>query len=96
MQTEELSSQAQPSSAGSASEEEKFTPSADEALKEIKEATGAKNMEVGMWLWLLSDSSLSHALPLSFSYMPSSLGDSAAFHLAEGDASALLEAGGGK
>lgn len=49
MQTEELSSQAQTSSTGSAGEEEKFTPSADEALKEIKEATGAKNMEVGMW-----------------------------------------------
>lgn len=47
MQTEELSGQAQSSSPSVASEEEKLAPSADEALKEIKEATGAKNKEVG-------------------------------------------------
>lgn len=59
MQTEELSSQAQPSSTGSAGEEEKFAPSADEALKEIKEATGAKNMEVGMWTEVVVESFVS-------------------------------------
>lgn len=47
MQTAELSGQAQSSSPSIASEEEKLAPSADEALKEIKEATGAKNKEVG-------------------------------------------------
>lgn len=45
MQTEELSSQAQTNTV--VSEEEKLAPSSDEALKEIKEATGAKNKEVG-------------------------------------------------
>lgn len=47
MQTAELSGQAQSSSPSIASEEEKLAPSAEEALKEIKEATGAKNKEVG-------------------------------------------------
>lgn len=47
MQTEELSGQAQNSTPSVANEEEKLTPSSDEALKEIKEATGAKNKEVG-------------------------------------------------
>lgn len=47
MQTAELSGQAQSSGPSVASEEEKLSPSADEALKEIKEATGAKNKEVG-------------------------------------------------
>ncbi|XP_075893905.1 outer dynein arm-docking complex subunit 3-like [Nelusetta ayraudi] len=45
MQTAELSGQAQSSSPSIASEEEKLAPSAEEALKEIKEATGAKNKE---------------------------------------------------
>lgn len=47
MQAEELSGQAQNGTANVASEEEKLVPSSDEALKEIKEATGAKNKEVG-------------------------------------------------
>lgn len=47
MQTEELSGQAQNSTPSVTSEEEKLAPSSDEALKEIKEATGAKNKEVG-------------------------------------------------
>lgn len=47
MQTEELSGQAQNSTPSAVSEEEKLAPSSDEALKEIKEATGAKNKEVG-------------------------------------------------
>lgn len=53
MQTEELSGQAQNSTPSVASEEEKLTPSSDEALKEIKEATGAKNKEVGQGQMLL-------------------------------------------
>lgn len=47
MQTEELSGQAQTNTPSVTSEEEKLAPSSDEALKEIKEATGAKNKEVG-------------------------------------------------
>lgn len=47
MQTEELSGQAQNNTPSITSEEEKLAPSSDEALQEIKEATGAKNKEVG-------------------------------------------------